>query len=79
MDAVASAAKDLVVSSDQLPALVNVVHPRPIHWRDVIENINSSLDQPLKIVPFEDWLKAVESNPSRGDSEELIRIVSTSE
>lgn len=75
MDAVATAATDFVLSSEHLPALVNVVHPRPSSWRGVMESINSSLGRKLKLVPFADWLGAVEAIGSRGTSADVERVV----
>ena len=77
MDAVATAATELILSSQRLPPLLNVVHPRPITWKGVFESINSSIGgQPLKMVPLIEWLETLESTARDGGSEDLQRLVS---
>lgn len=76
MDAVATMVLDLVTSSAPLPPLVNVVHPRPTSWKDVFQNINLNLDRtPLRLVPFDDWLRAVEDRAVSCSAKDLERLV----
>ena len=76
MDAVATAATDFVLSSERLPALVNVVHPRLTPWRTIMEDINTSLGLQLRLVPFDQWLSALNVVAARATAEDTERLVS---
>ena len=75
MDAVASVASDFVCSSEKWPTLVNVVHPRPITWRNVMSDINANLKRQLKLVPFNEWLTALETIAAKGTVQDVERLV----
>ncbi|EKM57056.1 uncharacterized protein PHACADRAFT_208208 [Phanerochaete carnosa HHB-10118-sp] len=75
MDAVANVVKDVVLSEDKLPALINAVHPRPVPWKQVVEDINLCLyDRPLNVVPYGVWLEELERAASNATTEDLERI-----
>lgn len=77
MDAVATAVTEMVLSTEYLPPLVNVSHPRPVTWHEVFTNINSSFkDTPLQIVPLDDWLQRLQAVSDEDASVDLQRIVS---
>lgn len=75
MDAVANVVKDLVLSEQRPPKLVNVVHPHPVPFRTVIEGFKASLGQSIKIVAFNQWIHEVEGIAERGKAEDLDRVV----
>lgn len=77
-DAVAQAVADFVLTPTALPEVVNVVHPRPVPWDDVIQGVNHALAKELPVVPFGEWLKAVEKVEVEGRAEDLGRVVSRS-
>ena len=76
MDAVAIAVKELILSNEKLPPLVNVVHPRPVPWRSIFDSVNSNLStRALNIVPLHEWLQNLEDASQRGTQEDLERFV----
>ncbi|GLB33171.1 putative acetyl-CoA synthetase-like protein [Lyophyllum shimeji] len=66
MDAVASAIVHVAVSDVHPPQALNLVHPRPIEWQEMISNIQATitevLGRDLKLVSFAEWLSAVEAH-----------------
>ena len=76
MDAVANIVSDLVVTEAQLPTLLNAVHPRPVPWKQVINDINSCLfDRPLAVVPYSQWVEDLARVASNATAEDIERIV----
>lgn len=77
MDAVATTITDLVISQQHLPQLLNVVHTRPVAWRDVFRAVNASLGhQPFPVVPYDEWVQLVEKIAAQGKPQDLERVVS---
>jgi hypothetical protein len=77
MDAVATAITEMVLSKEQLSPVVNVSHPNPVAWTEIFTHINTSFGgPPLRIVPFDQWLNAVEVLGSQGSPEDLRCLVS---
>ena len=77
MDAVAEIIRDTVLSQEEMPTLVNAVHPRPVAWKQVMSDINACLhDKPLAVVPYSWWLEALERAADGATQEDLERIVS---
>lgn len=77
MDAVANVVHDLVLAQCDLPPLVNVVHPRPVSWKHVMDAFNASLgSEPLPVVPFTEWLDKLEQVALRADNEDASTTVS---
>ncbi|EKM52305.1 uncharacterized protein PHACADRAFT_260612 [Phanerochaete carnosa HHB-10118-sp] len=75
VDVVIASLIDLVTSDRPLPELVNIVHPHPTEWHVVFECINGRLgQQPLRMVPFKDWLHAVEAVAAAERPEDLERV-----
>ena len=67
MDAVSGAIIDLVLSNkEQLPQLVNVVHPKPISWHSLAGLLATKLS--LQMIPYEDWLAKLEDECERNSS-----------
>ena len=76
MDAVASAVADFVLAAQDLPDLVNVVHPRRVGWHEILEHVNRHLSSPLPFVSFDEWVERVASwsaNPTAGDLKQVVR------
>ena len=66
--------------SDEAEPVLNLVHPRPVRWRDVIHWVRCALHktlarEELPIISPKEWLVALEL---RGGSEDLEAIVSFS-
>ncbi|KAG6835248.1 putative NRPS-like protein biosynthetic cluster [Arthromyces matolae] len=79
MDAVATAMVDAVLGNAQLPHAVNIVHPRPIEGKQVISFIQSAIKEVfghhLKIVPFTEWLVAIEDRAVEVTEETIADIL----
>lgn len=77
MSAVATAVRDAVVATERLPTVLNVVHPRPVPWKEVVKDLNAALGGKLEVVPFGEWLKAVEKvavSPTAKDLQNIVRV-----
>jgi hypothetical protein len=75
VDAVASAILDLVLSTDEAPKLLNVVHPHAVTWRETFDAINSVLGQNLPFVPYTDWVGQVKARSIDASQQTLETIV----
>ncbi len=76
MDAVADTVLDLIVSPNDPSLVLNVVHPRPSPWNDVIKAINEELRQRLPLVPYAQWIGKLEVLSADPDPQQLENIVS---
>ncbi|KAL1718580.1 hypothetical protein EV715DRAFT_200967 [Schizophyllum commune] len=65
MDVVAHITTDLMFSKTPLPPSLNVAHPRPIPWSQMIKYVRVSLrrttHQDLRIIPFHEWMLRLEA------------------
>ena len=76
MDAVAGLTVDLLFS-DLNPPLVNVVHPKPVAWRKIMNDFNTALGTKLPLVPIDEWLGRLEALASDlGSQTHLEKVVS---
>ncbi|KAI0698168.1 hypothetical protein BC835DRAFT_1413297 [Cytidiella melzeri] len=71
MDAVAGAILDLVLSKDDPAGMLNVVHPRPISWRETFDAANVALGLSLPFIPFADWVAQVEARSADASQQTL--------
>ncbi|KAJ3773057.1 putative aminoadipate reductase [Lentinula raphanica] len=67
MDAVCNALLDVGFNPSSTPIAVNVVHPKPVPWTLVMQNIRAALIEEkhlpkdaLPLVPYQDWVQTVE-------------------
>ncbi|KAG6818478.1 hypothetical protein H0H93_004670, partial [Arthromyces matolae] len=77
MDAVSKATLDIAFSSAEIPPAVNIVHPRPIPWIQVIQAFKDVFEQQgshLRIVPFKDWLSLLEVRSKKATDADLKAI-----
>jgi hypothetical protein len=84
MDGVRDVLLDIGFSQEPAPIAVNVVHPKPISWTSVMQHIRSTLlkekglpPDALPLVPYSDWVSAVEKrarNPTETDTQEIVRV-----
>ncbi|THG96088.1 hypothetical protein EW026_g5678 [Hermanssonia centrifuga] len=74
MDAVADTVLDLIVSPNDPSLVLNVVHPRPSPWNDVIKAINEELRQRLPLVPYAQWIGKLEVLSADPDPQQLENI-----
>ncbi|GJE97028.1 acetyl-CoA synthetase-like protein [Phanerochaete sordida] len=74
LDAIARNYVEWVLAEGALPALVNLVHPRPTTWNAVLQNVRAELGGELPMVSFSEWLARLDSRgegASRDDLEDL--------
>ncbi|KAG6810396.1 putative NRPS-like protein biosynthetic cluster [Tricholoma furcatifolium] len=77
MHAVSKAIIDVAFSSKELPQALNVVHPRPIQWNEVINSIKIALEEErgsLDVVPFQEWFSLLEKRSRNASDSELKSI-----
>lgn len=74
MDALAGAVVDLVVTHEPLPPLLNVVHPRRASWNALVTAFNSCLEEALPVVPFAEWVAALEHVAERGRNADVADV-----
>ena len=72
---------DVVFSTSSPPAVLNVVHPRPVTWHAMMSNLAASLSdatstREFKLVPFLDWIAQLEKLSLTLSVEEAKDIVS---
>ncbi|EIW76878.1 acetyl-CoA synthetase-like protein [Coniophora puteana RWD-64-598 SS2] len=82
MDAVARGMLDVAFSANELPALLNFVHPRCTPWSKLIEPISEALapmngGKSLPLVPFAEWfaeLERLSQASNAGDEAEIKKV-----
>ncbi|KAG2068654.1 putative aminoadipate reductase [Suillus decipiens] len=78
--AISNAILDVAFAEEEPPIAVNLVHPRPIVWRALMQPIADALAEhkvtsnPLPLVPFSEWLEKLELR-AKDLSEETIRRI----
>lgn len=77
MDAVGQAYVDWVLTKEDLPALMNVVHPRPTSWDIILRGLRQELGDGLPIVPVQEWVGKLEELAKDPSPEDLMRVVSS--
>jgi hypothetical protein len=77
LDAIGQAYVDWVLSRQDLPDLVNVVHPRPTTWDIIYRGIREELGNNLPLIPLKEWLAKLEARLADATPEDLAAIVST--
>ncbi|GBE84591.1 acetyl-CoA synthetase-like protein [Sparassis crispa] len=70
MDSVAQATVDVVLSVSA-PAVVNLVHPRPVEASSVFDNLNEELGLQLPFVPLSDWVQKLENAAQNASAKDL--------
>lgn len=80
MDSVAQSIIDVAQSQDS-PRVLNIVHPRPIAFNDLIASVNNSLSaegvisNPLPALPIQEWFSLLEARaaaPTDADIKEVV-------
>ena len=80
MDVVAHIMADLMFSKTPLPPSLNVAHPRPIPWSQMIKYVQVSLKRvtyrDLRIIPFHEWMLRLEAAAlqSSVDARDSVRL-----
>ncbi|KAJ3543082.1 hypothetical protein NM688_g5900 [Phlebia brevispora] len=74
LDAIGQMYIDVLVSPDTLPQVVNVVHPRPTTWTEVLDGIREELGGHLPFVSLDEWVAKLDALPAEVSNDELQRI-----
>ncbi|KAF8899601.1 hypothetical protein CPB84DRAFT_1847624 [Gymnopilus junonius] len=74
MDAVSASVLDLVFFDEAYPRAINVLHPKPVHWNDIMSHIADALAKekqtsPSPFVPFSEWISLLEDRAKSGSQE----------
>ena len=81
MHGVAQAIVDVALSPSTAPAL-NIVHPRPVPFDNLVSSINDALvsegvaSSKLPVVSFPEWFALLEKRAAAGNSDDLKDVVS---
>ena len=67
---------DWVTSGNSLPALVNIVHPRPTTWDIIYGGIRRAIGRDMPEVPYSEWLTKLEERALDAGDEDVITLVS---
>ncbi|KAJ7717066.1 hypothetical protein DFH07DRAFT_762136 [Mycena maculata] len=67
------AAKVILEMLDSEVQVLNLAHPRPVQWNDIMQPIASILQVPL--VPFPEWLSSLEDQISSRQTREKAELV----
>ncbi|KAJ7624410.1 putative aminoadipate reductase [Roridomyces roridus] len=74
-EAVCSAIVDAVFSQEPAPPAVNLVHPKPVPWDDVMSNLAGvGSERPMPLVPLGEWADQLRSRATMVCKEDLENI-----
>ncbi|TFK53343.1 putative aminoadipate reductase [Heliocybe sulcata] len=67
-EVVAQAVLDAAFAGERPPSTLNVLHPRPVSWSSIMEDVRTALmeivdqgkSEPLPLVPFKQWIALLE-------------------
>lgn len=80
MDAVASTILDVALGPDS-PKAINLVHPRPVQFDSLVEEINNTLvsqgivEQKLRTAPIQEWFSLLEPLAEGASDEDIKQVV----
>jgi hypothetical protein len=81
--AVSDAILDVTFAEQEPPVAVNLVHPRPIAWKALMQPVADAIferkvtSDPLPLVPFSEWFAKLESSAkdvSEGNMKRVVRV-----
>jgi thioester reductase-like protein len=75
LDAIGQAYVDWVLSKDELPRLVNVVHPRPTTWDVILRGLRKELGESVPLVPLSRWVSKLEARSDSPTQDDLTAVV----
>jgi hypothetical protein len=82
--AVSNAILDVAFAEVEPPIAVNLVHPKPIAWKTLMQPVADAIfelnitSNPIPLAPFSEWLEKLESSAKDSSEETIKRIVSVS-
>lgn len=74
LDAIGRMYIDLLFPDAQLPQLVNVVHPRPTSWSEILNGLSSELGN-LPIIPLTEWVSRLEAKSTHAGAHDINDVV----
>ncbi|KAG5350707.1 hypothetical protein C0989_009601 [Termitomyces sp. Mn162] len=77
MHTVSKAILDVAFSSEKFPVAINLVHPRPLQWSEVIDALKVALVEdgfPLRVVPFQEWFSSLEKRSKNASDADIQAI-----
>ncbi|KII85651.1 hypothetical protein PLICRDRAFT_44986 [Plicaturopsis crispa FD-325 SS-3] len=79
MPVVSQGVLDVIFSTTRPPAATNLVHPKPVEWRLLINAIGQALSDEIQIaalplVPFASWFSKLEERAKNASEEDIQRI-----
>ncbi|KNZ74034.1 Linear gramicidin synthase subunit D [Termitomyces sp. J132] len=77
MHTVSKAILDVAFSSEKFPVAINLVHPRPIQWSEVIDALKAVLVKdgfPLRVVSFQEWFSLLEKRSKNASDADIQAI-----
>lgn len=66
---------DWTLSQEPFPSLVNVVHPQPASWEELLKGITAELGNELPMVAFDEWLSQLKSRANNATVQDLMNLV----
>lgn len=80
--AVSDAILDVAFADEEPPPTMNLVHPRPVTWKSVVQPISEAIYQkgltssPLPLISFTQWVERLEKHAVDTSEEDVRRAVS---
>ncbi|EGO19943.1 hypothetical protein SERLADRAFT_418199 [Serpula lacrymans var. lacrymans S7.9] len=77
---VAQAMIDVAFSEKSSPGLINLVHPRPMSWNIIMDNIATHLkdasvvSEPISLIPFNEWCSKLEHHVAQNQDIDLAKL-----
>jgi hypothetical protein len=76
-DTVAGAVVDLIHTEGKLPISLNISHPRPIPWKDMMQFFSRAFAEEgyheISIVPWSEWMEELTTYQRLGLTQGLVR------
>ncbi|KAF7798250.1 hypothetical protein EIP86_009467 [Pleurotus ostreatoroseus] len=76
VDVVANTFVDMMFIPGPLPQVVNVVHPRPVPWNEVVKSLVKCL-RVLPVIPLSEWVGQLEGFNQGATTEDIAGVVSS--
>ena len=76
MDVTAQTIVDVLLSTSLVPEVVNVVHPRPVVLRDILDALNVVAGGYMEIISFQQWITKLQTLSTGISTQDVQRYVS---
>ena len=81
-DKVADAILDIAFTTHDLPRMLNLAHPHPIPYQDIMNSVRSAIleqcslhSDVIPFVPFKEWVDMLDARAQRATESDLETIV----